>query len=204
MTHAPVPPHADTLRLIFLELTAACNLHCRHCRAEAQSTADAGELTGEELARLAKEIRALADPIIILSGGEPLLRPDFFAIAGEFCARFSRVALASNGTLLDEALARRLAATGIQRVSVSLDGACAETHDAFRGQTRSYAAALRGCAAVRKAGLPLQINVSAGTHNARELPELLALAQQLRGGCPASFPAGAGGMWGRDGRKKSA
>ncbi len=186
MTHPHAPQHAqhanmppDMLRLVFLELTAACNLRCRHCRADAQPAAGPGELTREEHARVAAEIRAIADPIIILSGGEPLLHPDFFPIAEQYCTLFTRVALASNGTLLDDALTRRLAATGIQRVSISLDGAGPETHDAFRGQTGSFAAALRGCAAVRRAGLPLQLNVSAGTHNARELPALLELAQQL-------------------------
>jgi len=183
MTHPPAHQHTgvfrDVLRLVFLELTAACNLHCRHCRADAQPLAAPDELTREELVRVAAEIRAIADPIIILSGGEPLLRPDFFPIVEDYCALFSRVALASNGTLLDDALIRRLMTVGVQRVSVSLDGARAETHDNFRGQAGSYAAALRGCASVRRAGMPLQINVSAGTHNAHELPELLELAQQL-------------------------
>lgn len=98
--------------------------------------------------------------------------------------------------MLDDALARRLVSTGIQRVSISLDGAGAETHDAFRGQPGSHAAALRGCAAVRRAGLPLQINVSAGTHNAHELPELLELAQQLGADALHLFllvPVGCGG-----------
>lgn len=193
--HAGTSPH--TLRVLFLELTAACNLRCRHCRAEAQPKAEAGELTREEHARIATEIRAFADPIIILSGGEPLLRPDFFPIAEHYAALFSHVALASNGTSLDDALARRIAAAGIQRVSISLDGAFAETHDAFRGQTGSFAAALRGCAAVRHAGLPLQINVSAGTHNVRELPALLALAQQLGADALHLFllvPVGCGGQ----------
>ena len=165
------------LRLVFWELTARCNLACRHCRAEAREAAVAGELTSAEVCRVAADIRSAADPILVLTGGEPLARPDLFDLARTCTQLFSRVALATNGTLVDDAVARRLVETGIRRVSVSLDGASAATHDAFRGQTGCFAAALGGLEALRRAGASLQVNATVTRHNDRELPQLLDLAR---------------------------
>lgn len=164
------------LRLVFWELTARCNLACRHCRAEALDHFAAGELTTAEIIKVAGDIRAAGDPIIILTGGEPLVRKDFFEIAGKCCGLFTRVALATNGTLLDDDLARRIKACGIQRVSVSLDGATAATHDAFRRMPGSYQDALRGMDALRRAGLSLQVNVTLARHNFAEAADILDLA----------------------------
>jgi heme b synthase len=166
-----------TLRLVFWELTARCNLKCVHCRAEAQEDFAAGELSTEEICRVADDIRAVGDPILILTGGEPLARPDFFDIAAYCVQRYTRVAMATNGTLVDAALARRIADVGIQRVSISLDGATAATHDAFRGQAGSFDAALRGMQHLRDAGVSVQVNVTITRHNEHEVDDLLALAQ---------------------------
>lgn len=166
------------LRLVFWELTARCNLRCRHCRAEA-GEAVAEELSTEEILAAARAIRADADPLMILTGGEPLTRPDFFAIAKSCCGLFTRVALASNGTLIDNGLAIRIRDTGIQRVSISLDGAVAGTHDAFRGVAGSFEAAMRGLRALRRVGVSVQINVTATRHNAHEISALLELALEL-------------------------
>ncbi len=166
-----------SLRLVFWELTARCNLKCVHCRAEAQEDFVAGELSTEEIYRVTDDIRAAGDPILILTGGEPLARPDFFDIAAYCTARFTRVAMATNGTLVDAALAQRIAATGIQRVSISLDGATAATHDAFRGQVGSFDAALRGFDALRDAGVSVQVNVTVTRHNEHEVEDLLTLVR---------------------------
>ncbi len=166
----------NDLRLVFWELTARCNLTCKHCRAEAMTEVMQGELTTEEIISTAKDIRAVGDPIMILTGGEPLSRPDFFTIAKECCGMFTRVALATNGTLVDDAIAKKIVDTGIQRVSVSLDGSNAKTHDEFRGLTGSFDATLRGFDALRKAGASMQINVTVATHNVHELPDILKLA----------------------------
>lgn len=164
------------LRLVFWELTARCNLKCVHCRAEAQDDFAAGELSTEEIIRVAREIRKAADPIIVLTGGEPLVRPDFFAIA-EACTRlFTAVAVATNGTLVDADTARRLSKSGIRRAGISLDGVKPETHDAFRGIPGSFAAALRGFDALRAAGVSVQVNATVTRHNAAELPAILDLA----------------------------
>ena len=168
-------PTQDTLRLVFWELTARCNLKCCHCRAEAQDDFVAGELSLDELVSVAKAIREAGDPIVVLTGGEPLVRKDFFDIAKTCVGLFSRVALATNGTVVDDALARRIVETGIQRVSVSLDGATAATHDAFRGVPGSFDATLRGYDAMARAGASLQVNATVARHNIDEVDDLLKM-----------------------------
>lgn len=167
----------DELRLVFWELTARCNLSCKHCRAEAQDHAVQGELDTAEVLRVARDIRATGDPILVLTGGEPLVRKDLFEIASACSKMFSRVALATNGTLVDDACAARIAGSGIQRVSISIDGADAATHDAFRGLPGSFDSALAGMAALRRAGLPVQINVTVARHNIGQVGAILELAQ---------------------------
>lgn len=166
----------DVLRLVFWELTARCNLTCRHCRAEAQDDFVSGELSTEEILSVAKEIRDAADPIVILTGGEPLVRPDFYEIASACCEMFTRVAVATNGTLVDDNAAKKIAECGIQRASISLDGATPATHDDFRGLPGSYDDALRGFQAFKDAGISVQVNTTVARHNLSELEELLQLA----------------------------
>lgn len=169
----------DTLRLVFWELTARCNLHCRHCRAEAQDSFAAGELSTVQLCRVASDIRDTGDPILVLTGGEPLQRDDFFYVAATCTRLFSRVALATNGTLIDAGVAEKIARVGIQRVSISFDGASPVTHDAFRGAPGSFAAALEGLSALRSAGVSVQANVTVTRHNVEELPRILQLMLDL-------------------------
>jgi len=166
----------NNLRLVFWELTARCNLRCQHCRAEAQEDFAEGELTTVEVLKVADDIRAAADPIIILTGGEPLVRGDFFDIARACSDKFTRVAVATNGTMVDDAMARDIAAAGIQRASISIDGAGPATHDAFRGLEGSFDEALSGMAALQRAGVPVQINVTIARHNVHELDAILELA----------------------------
>jgi radical SAM protein with 4Fe4S-binding SPASM domain len=173
--HDHQPTKEYPLRLVFWELTARCNLKCQHCRAEAMDGFAAGELSTDEVLRVAREMRRDADPIVILTGGEPLARPDFFDIADECCRLFTRVAMATNGTLIDDALARRIVDTGIQRVSISLDGGRPATHDFFRGVQGSFDDALRGFDALKRAGMSLQANVTVTKHNLAELEDILAL-----------------------------
>jgi AdoMet-dependent heme synthase len=165
---------------VFWELTARCNLKCVHCRAEAGAEAASGELPTEDVLAAARDIREAGDPILVLTGGEPLVRDDFFDIA-RFCGGlFSRVALATNGTLVDAALARRIVEAGIRRISVSLDGATAASHDAFRGVPGSFERTLQGYDALSAAGASLQINATLTRRNAAEMEALLQLALARR------------------------
>ena len=175
MTTASYPPP----RLIFWETTAGCNLACIHCRRT--TVADQllpQDLTTAEAYDLIDQIVAFARPILVLSGGEPLFRPDIFAIARYASDAGLIVALATNGTLIDRDVAQRIRQSGIQRVSVSFDGADAPTHDLFRGQG-AFARAIAGIDCLREAGVPYQINTTVARHNVAQMPQTLAMARDL-------------------------
>ena len=163
-------------RLIAWELTRRCNLRCRHCRAAACDAPYEGELTIEEILRTIDGIAARYKPILILTGGEPLLRPDLGEIVRHAKAAGLRPVLATCGALLTEERAHNLKAWGIERISISLDGPDAASHDAFRGVPGAFDAALAGLDAARRAGLPFQVNTTITKSNAGALPEILALA----------------------------
>jgi heme b synthase len=175
MSSQPYPPP----RLIFWETTAGCNLSCVHCRrVTVADQLTPHDLTTEESFNLIDQIAAFARPIFVLSGGEPLFRDDIFEIAQYASEAGLIVALATNGTLIDAQTARRIKEAGVRRVSVSFDGADAETHDAFRG-AGAFQRALDGMAHLREAGVPYQINTTVARHNIDQMPETLALAKEL-------------------------
>lgn len=166
-------------RLIFWELTTGCNLRCIHCRASATELASPTDLPTRKAASLIDEIADFASPILILSGGEPLYRPDVFELAARANRRGLRVALATNGTLVTLDVARRVVESGVRRVAISLDGADAATHDAFRGVPGAFDAALRGFRNLRALGMSMQINMTIARHNVQQLPAVLNLALEL-------------------------
>ena len=172
----PYPPP----RLVFWETTAGCNLHCIHCRriiiADQLTPQD---LTTQESFHLIDQIAAVGRPILVLSGGEPLFRPDIFDIARYATDAGLIVALASNGTLIDDSVAARIKESGIKRVSISFDGSNASTHDAFRGLPGSFDAAVRGVQALRAIDVPVQINTTIARHNEAQLEGILQLAKDL-------------------------
>lgn len=165
-------------RIIFWELTQGCNLACQHCRAEAQPVRAADELSTEECLRVVDDILREYQPVLILTGGEPLYRPDLFTIAAHAVERGARVCLASNGTLIDEAIARQIRDVGIKRVAISLDGATPEVHDSFRGIPGAWEGALRGAEAVIKAGVEVQFNITVAQHNREQIPAIVRLAEE--------------------------
>ncbi len=166
-------------RLIAWEITRACNLSCIHCRASAIDERNPDELTSEECLGLVDEIASEYRPIIILTGGEPLLRDDVFDISSHATAAGLRVVMATNGTLLTHEIAARAVASGIKRISVSIDGATAESHDAFRKVPGAFESSLRGIEAATAAGLPFQLNMSVVKANRDELPAVMKLAEEL-------------------------
>lgn len=128
---------------------------------------------------LIDQVAALARPIIVFSGGEPLMRPDIFELAAHAKARGLRAALATNGTKIDAALARRIRDTGFDRVAISLDGAKASTHDSFRGIPGSQEKAIAGLEALRALGVGTQVNFTVARHNVAEIPDLYEMALAL-------------------------
>ncbi len=169
-------PHADrkgsSLRLVAWETTRNCNLSCMHCRASATHGPHSGELDTQASYRLLDQIAQIGTPIIILTGGEPLLRPDIFDIAEYGTNKGLRMVMAPNGTLITEAVAKRLAAVGIQRVSISLDGAAQRSHDRFRGVEGAFEGALRGIEWIKNAGIEFQINTTITKTNLDEIPKI--------------------------------
>ncbi|MFH0924060.1 MAG: heme b synthase [bacterium] len=161
------------LRFIAWELTQSCNLNCLHCRGSATSERNQEELSFEECRKFLDEVKSFAEPVIILSGGEPLKRPDVFEIAEYGTFKGLRVVLATNGTLLSDVIAKDLKKCGIKRVSISLDGSTDESHDTFRGIKGGYDRALAGIENLKSAGLPFQVNTTITRRNLDDLEQIL-------------------------------
>jgi heme b synthase len=170
---------APPLRMVAWEITRGCNLSCLHCRALSGEGPYPGEFTTEECLQLVDDIASFSTPIVILTGGEPLLRPDVYRIAEYGTRKGLRMVLATNGTLLTEEKARRLLAAGIRRISISLDGSDAESHDQFRGVNGSFEGGLRGIRYAKKVGLEFQVNTTITQHNLHQIPQILDLTVDL-------------------------
>ena len=166
-------------KLIAWEFTARCNLSCVHCRGASTASEVPGELTTEEAREFVDGIAAFGSPILILSGGEPLVREDVYEIARYATDKGLRVVLATNGTLLNEYIVSRLIESGIQRISVSIDGATASSHDEFRGQEGSFKRAIEGIDIIKKSGLEFQINTTITKRNISEIPFIFDFATDI-------------------------
>lgn len=176
----PVSDFSYRPRLVFWELTTGCNLRCVHCRASATELMSPEDLSTQECFGLVDQIAEYAPLILVLSGGEPLWRRDVFDIAKRAVSKGLRVALGTNGTLVDEAMAARIHESGIVRVAVSLDGAEHHTHDAFRGHDGAFDAAVRGLRLMRELGISTQINTTVSRHNVHQLPAMMEMAKSLK------------------------
>ena len=168
-----------TPRLIFWEVTNGCNLRCVHCRATAQELASPKDLSTPRALDIIAQIAEFCSPILVLSGGEPLYRPDIFQLARYATEKGIRVALATNGTLVTKEIARKIVDSGVKRVSISLDGADATTHDTFRGIPGAFEAAIYGLKNLKELGMSVQINTTIARHNASQLPAVLDLSREL-------------------------
>jgi len=150
-----------------------------HCRASATQGPFSGELNTDASFRLLDQIAQVGKPIIILTGGEPLLRTDIFDIAKYGTKKGLRMVMAPNGTLITENIAKQMADSGIQRISISLDGAIRESHDRFRGVDGAFEGALRGIRLAKDAGIEFQINTTITKTNLHEIPKIQDLAVKL-------------------------
>ena len=182
MTGVPVrDPFAERPFLVFWEITRACALACQHCRAEAQPRRHPDELDEKEALRLVEQLAALAPPMLILTGGDPLMRRDVLSIARRATDFGMRVGLSPSGTQrlmnFDFSAIRD---AGIDRISLSLDGATEESHDRFRGVKGTFARTLKAVEMARDAGLSVQINTTLTRSNLHEFPDFRRLMFQLR------------------------
>ena len=168
--------------LIYWELTRACGLACRHCRAEAIPFRDPAELTTAEGLALLDRIRDFGEPLphIVFTGGDPLRRPDLLTLIRAATARGIGSSLAPSATpdLTPERL-RAVREAGIQAISLSLDGSSAERHDSFRGVAGTFDTTLRAAGDARAAGLPVQMNTLVTTDTVDDLPAIAALLPSL-------------------------
>ena len=173
MDKPPRPADSDPFAarpfLVFWELTRACALACTHCRAEAQHQRHPNELSPLEAERLVDDLAELAPPMLILTGGDPMMLPDVLDIAARASAKGMRVGLSPSATarLVNFDFDKILFA-GISRMSLSLDGATRLTHDRFRGVPGTFDRTVRAIELAREAGITLQINTTLTRANLHE------------------------------------
>ena len=160
-------------RIVSWEITRRCELACRHCRGAARDCDYAGEFSTEECCKTIDALAAFSKPMIILTGGEPLMRDDLFDVARYATEQGCRVVLATCGHLLTDQIARRLKESGVMAVSVSLDAATAEQHDAFRGISGAYEKTVAALDHLKAGGISFQINTTVSKLNIDELPQIL-------------------------------
>lgn len=162
------------------ETTQACDLACVHCRACAQPLRSPQELTTAEARGLIDEIAAMEVPVFVLTGGDPLKRPDIFELVQYASDRHVRISLTPSATpLLTRDSIARLKAAGLARLAVSLDGPTAAIHDAFRCVPGSYQWTLDAVRWAREIGLPVQINTTVTRHNLALIDDIIALLETL-------------------------
>ena len=166
--------------VVIWETTQACDLACLHCRACAVPARDPRELDTGEAKRLIDTIRRFGSPLLVLTGGDPLKRPDAVEIVRYGVDAGLRVALTPSGTpLMTPEVITELHDVGMTRLAVSLDGATAAQHDGFRGVAGSYDWTIRMLQTARELGLSTQINTTISRHNLHDLEPLIALMTRL-------------------------
>lgn len=161
------------------ELTRACALACRHCRAEAQPRRHPEELTFDECVAVIDQLAAMEPAVLVLTGGDPLMRPDLFEIAECAIDRGLAVSVSPTTTVLvtPERLIR-LQHLGVKMIHVSLDGATPETHDSFRGFTGTYQRVMDTLGHLQRLGIPAQVGTTVTRANVDELPAIAATLER--------------------------
>ena len=162
--------------VVIWNLIRRCNLTCKHCYSISADKNFPGELATEEIFSVMNDLKGFHVPVLILSGGEPLLRSDIFEIAQHAKAMGFYVGLSSNGTLIDAANIERIAECNFDYVGVSLDG-IGQTHDEFRRMKGAFEAALNGIRLCRDLGLKVGVRFTMTQDNAHDLPSVLKLVE---------------------------
>jgi heme d1 biosynthesis radical SAM protein NirJ len=162
--------------VVIWNLVRRCNLKCKHCYSISGDVDFPGELTRDEVFTVMDDLKAFGVPVLILSGGEPLIRPDIYDISARAKAMGFYVGLSTNGTLIDEAAADRIAAIGYDYVGISLDG-IGEVHDRFRGMAGSFDASLAAVRRLKLRAVKIGLRFTMTMDNAQNLEPLLDLAE---------------------------
>lgn len=162
------------------EITRRCNLKCVHCRSSSEMVVSRHpDFSTEEAYRVLDDIASYAKPVVVLSGGEPLLRDDVFSIALYGTGKGLRMCLATNGTLVSEGVCEKIKDSGIRIVSLSLDGSSEAVHDDFRKQKGAFEGTLNAARLFKKHGIEFIINSSFTKRNQEEIPRVYRLAKEL-------------------------
>jgi MoaA/NifB/PqqE/SkfB family radical SAM enzyme len=185
---SPRKPFADRLvfdrapQRIYWEITRACDLACRHCRAEASPLADPHELSPEEGQRLLQQLASFGDPLphVILTGGDPLKSADLWDLIARGRELGMGVAVSPSATpLVTKEVVARLARAGVEAISLSVDGSTAERHDALRGVPGCFARTLEAGKAAAEARLPVQVNTLVSEETYDDLPQIHRVAREI-------------------------
>ncbi|MBU1002067.1 MAG: heme b synthase [Proteobacteria bacterium] len=167
------------LRLIAWEITRSCNLACKHCRAEAHEEPYPDEFDTDEAKALIDDFAKAGNPIIIFTGGEPMLRKDWPQLVEYATAKGLRCVMSPNGTLITPETAATMKEVGVQRVSISIDGPDAASHDEFRGVKGAFDASMRGIEYLKQAGMEFQINTTVTRGNLGMFKDIFKLCEGL-------------------------
>ena len=162
------------------EVTRRCNLKCVHCRSSSEAVVKGHpDFSKEQAFKVLDDIPSYAKPVIVLSGGEPLMRKDVFEIAKYGTEKGLRMCMASNGVLVTDEKCEKMKESGIRIVSLSLDGSSEEVHDDFRSQKGAFQGTLRAAELFRKHGMEFIVNSSFTKRNQEEIPKVYKLAKKL-------------------------
>lgn len=162
------------------EITRRCNLKCVHCRSSSELAVEGHpDFSLDQAKAVMDDIASYASPVLVLSGGEPLLRPDVFDIASYGTQKGLRMCLATNGTLVTPETCRGIKESGIKMVSMSIDGSNAATHDNFRNQEGAFEGTMNAVRLFNEQKIPFLINSSFTMRNREEIPDIYRMVKNL-------------------------
>ena len=168
---------ADKKPVVVWNMTRRCNLKCIHCYSNSADIDYPDELTTDEGKKLIDDLAAFGSPVILFSGGEPLLRRDLLELAQYARDKGMRAVISTNGTLITKDIAAKLQKVGLSYVGVSLDG-IEKTHDRFRGKKGAFAAAIEGIRNCREAGIKVGIRFTVNKHNLADVKDMFDLLRK--------------------------
>jgi MoaA/NifB/PqqE/SkfB family radical SAM enzyme len=177
-----VPPQllqfSDSNRpLVVWNVTNRCNLRCKHCYINAEDHDYDRELSTDEAKVFIKDLAQMKVPVLLFSGGEPIIRKDIFELGSMAAELGLRPVISSNGTLITDSMAKAIKAAGFQYVGISIDGAPA-THDDFRNHAGAFAMALKGIRICLENGIKTGIRFTVNKYNQKDLPEILDIVER--------------------------
>jgi len=181
LAYSPAAPQPEKFVPLIMSwnVTRECNLKCSHCYINASDKKSINELNTEEGKNLIDQICEVSRPLLVLSGGEPLLRPDLFELISYGSSKGLKMGLGSNGSLIDENVARKLKEAGIATVSISLDSHIPAQHDDFRGVAGSWEKAVQAIKALRNNNVLVQVNTTLTHDNYDQIDDIMTLSESI-------------------------